>query len=153
MLLCAERAHHPTTSATQTPGRKLEPPGWCGGGGEHLVGQQSGFLGFLAHKGRMCALATLRRRLMEKREGGWRRSGRGGGGASLAASSLAVCQPLFVRQANISKTHGAYVSAKFLMLVSLKSSWDTAVITHPTYPPRFPFPANTLSILYTLTTS
>lgn len=41
-------------------------------GGEHLVGQQwgggqqSGFLAFLAHKGRMCVLATLRRTLMEE---------------------------------------------------------------------------------------
>lgn len=52
-------------------------------GWDHLVGQQwgggqqSGFLEFLAHKGRMCVLATLRRTLMEEREEegveeGWR---------------------------------------------------------------------------------
>lgn len=65
-------------------------------GGEHLVGQQSGFLEFLAHKGRMCALATLGRTLMEERgEKGVARGCRGCQFGSLLSGYVPtiVCQP------------------------------------------------------------
>lgn len=42
------------------------------------------------------------------KEGGGRQRGEGGGGWGVA--SLAICQPLFVRQANTSKTHGGQKS-------------------------------------------
>lgn len=91
-----QAARHQAGSAVKPLGRWGETGDEREVRGEHLVGQQSGFLEFLAYKGRMCVLATLRRTLMEEREEegvaeGWR----GGQFGSLLPGHVPaiVCQP------------------------------------------------------------
>ncbi|KAK9523255.1 hypothetical protein VZT92_019658 [Zoarces viviparus] len=91
-----QAARHQAGSAAKPLGRWGETGDEREVRGEHLVGQQSGFLEFLAYKGRMCVLATLRRTLMEEREEGGVVEGRRGcqfGSLLPGHVPAIVCQP------------------------------------------------------------